>query len=265
MTIAMPADWVTYEALAAGIDENRLPQSTALDGRTIAVQSEDGTERTFTFSRGTAEWIEVIDGRTSTGRDDADVVEVNPGTFFVDIWLRSRSDTEALTIILNEERGRVLTVHTIVRDEYPVGEPRVAQEFSAGTVVGVTPTGAAPALTRDLIGRRLFNDYSPQHYYEHVYLNTGRYVWQCLSGVQKGHGDCDLATYYKFDEDTYVFCFREFRIPVASVLFLDFGQMRNTGKFLGIEGDGSLNNAGCGALVSWLATDTDYPQGAEPV
>jgi hypothetical protein len=57
--------------------------------------------------------------------------------------------------------------------------------------------------------------YSPLHLYEHVYLSSERYAWQCLRGEQRGHGDVDLSTLWKFADGLYLFCFREFVIPVA--------------------------------------------------
>ena len=41
-----------------------------------------------------------------------------------------------------------------------------------------------------------------------------------LTGEQRGHGDTDMATTYKFDEDLYVFTFREFKTSVAVGLFV---------------------------------------------
>ena len=65
-------------------------------------------------------------------------------------------------------------------------------------------------------------EYSPQHVYEHIYLSSQRYAWQNLVGVQRGHGDVDLATTFKFDHNQYVFGFREFIIPVASIFFYNY-------------------------------------------
>ena len=113
-------------------------------------------------------------------------------------------------------------------------------------------------------GLRTFNVYSPQHTYEHVYLNSERYCWQCLVGVQRGHGDVDLATTYRFDEGLYLFTFREFIIPVASVFFYNFADLRSTGKFLGVTGTGAVENNPAGAFIQ-KASMTFYPPNAVPV
>jgi hypothetical protein len=145
------------------------------------------------------------------------------------------------------------------------GEPRVAQEFQAGVIADETRPVASilPAPTRDLIGLRAHFTYSPQHVYEHSYLSSQRYCWQCLVGVQRGHGDVDMTTTYKFDDNQYVFTFREFLIPVASVFFYDFATMCSTGKFLGITADGRVENSRAGAKIR-KASMTYYLPGEEP-
>ena len=103
-------------------------------------------------------------------------------------------------------------------------------------MTGGDVTGEAPGPSRDLIGKRNIYRYSPAHLYEHVYMSSERYMWQCLQGVQRGHGDVDLSTVWKFDDGLYLFCFREFKIAVASVWLHDLGYaLRTTGIFLGPE------------------------------
>jgi len=169
--------------------------------------------------------------------------------------------------VAGEPRSRrALSIRSLVREAnaFP-GEPRVAQTFSAGVVAGTGEvSGPVPAPTRDLIGLRAHYTYSPNHVYEHTYLSSQRYCWQCLVGVQRGHGDVDLATTYKFDTDQYIFTFREFIIPVASTFFYNFKDLRSTGKFLGITGDGRVMNSPAGALIR-KASVTAYEPGQEPV
>ena len=51
--------------------------------------------------------------------------------------------------------------------------------------------------------------------------------------MQRGHGDVDLSSTYKFDDDLYVFCFREFPIPVASLFLYDMKALTSTGASSG--------------------------------
>ena len=270
-----PADWKNYEDFAAGVDGNRLPASDALAGRTfsIALKSPSSLDRPkwpvampkleFTFT--------CQDKHNLTWGDDAsggkkwyEAILVAPDVYFLDTTLNAQS---ALTLIMNLRTRRVLSILSVVREEgkHP-GEPRVAQGFFPGVLEGgaVSPASPEPAPTRDLVGLRAFYVYSPHHTYEHLYLSSERYAWQCLVGVQRGHGDVDLATTYKFDEHQYVFTFREFKIPVASVFFYNFDDMRSTGKFLGVTGKGAVENNPAGAFIE-KASMTFYRKGAEPV
>jgi hypothetical protein len=257
-----PKDWKTYDQFAFGIDTNRLPASQALKGKSFAVAFDDGRRLDLAFTDGdTLAWRE----GSLAGAEAADVVEVAENTYFIDIAFAALP-TEAETLILNLATRRVLSIRSIVRKpEESVGEPQVAQIFRVGVIDDGQPaTGLVPAETRDLIGLRAHFTYSPNHVYEHTYLSSQRYCWQCLKGVQRGHGDVDLTTTIKFAEDQYIFTFREFKIPVASVFFYNFETLRSTGKFLGITGDGKLANNKAGAHIS-KASMTLYRPGEAPV
>jgi hypothetical protein len=207
-------------------------------------------------------WADSDSGKTEW----YEAILVAPDVYFLDTTFAACA-REALTIIINVKTRRVFSIRSIVREPGTYqGEPRVAQEFLPGTFgdAAEAPTGPEPAPTRDLIGLRGFYTYSPVHVYEHVYLSSERYAWQCLVGVQRGHGDVDLATTYRFDEGQYVFTFREFIIPVASVFFYNFTDMRSTGKFIGVTASGGVENNPAGAFIQ-KASMTFYPKNAEPV
>lgn len=255
-----PEGWKNYDDFSSGIDTNRLPKSTALDGQKIALTFEDGRRLSLSFGvDGKVLWSE---GGTS-GTEDVDVVEVAADTYFVDFSFIDLP-TEAETLIINTKTCRVLSIHQRVRSaKESVGEPRVAQTYRAGTIDGGEVTGEAPAATRDLVGHVAHYTYSPNHVYEHYYMSSERYFWQCLKGVQHGDGDVDMTTTYKFSEGQYIFSFREFIIPVASVFFYNYDEMRSTGKFLGVEGDGTLSNRRAGAHIRKV-TKINYQTGEEP-
>lgn len=255
-----PKDWKTYDEFAYGIDTNRLPATEALTGSSHAVSFEDGRTIELAFAKNEVKWSDGRDG----GTDKSEVIEVAPKTYFVEIVFADRPK-EAETLILNIETRRALSIYSIVRDAgEAVGEPQVAQVFRSGVIEGGTASGPVPHESRDLIGLRAHFTYSPNHVYEHTYLSSQRYAWQCLVGVQRGHGDVDLTTTYKFDDDLYIFTFREFKIAVASTFFYNFNDMRSTGKFLGITGDGRIQNSPAGAFIR-KASMTYYLPGQEPV
>jgi MoaF C-terminal domain/MoaF N-terminal domain len=260
-----PAGWKTYDEFAAGIATNRLPTSSALVGDQVQVHVPGMSITLSPRSAHELDWRIKGDG-AGQGTDWYESVEITTGVFFLDMTFSSRPE-QALTLILDFNRKRALVIRCRIRSaEQAKGEPRVAQDFLPGTL-GDDPVlvyGDAPEETRDLIGLRTFQTYSPNHTYEHTYLSSERYAWQCLVGVQRGHGDVDMASYWKFDDGIYVFTFREFLIPVASVFLFNFRDMRSTGKFLGVTGDGAVSNSPAGAFIS-KASMTFYPLGVEPV
>ncbi len=265
MEQARPKEWKNYEDFSAGIATNRLPPTDALVGRSLRVHLPSFALTLKPTALHTIEWREEGD-RAGSGSDWYEAIAVGADTFFVDLTQASRPH-EALTLIVNTRTLRVLAVRCrIVSAAEAAGEPRVPQDFWVGTL-GDDParaSGMVPHETRELIGLRTFQTYSPNHTYEHTYLNSKRYAWQCLIGVQRGQGDVDLASYWKFDTDQYLFTFREFLIPVASVFFFNFASGRSTGKFLGVTGAGAISNDPAGAFMR-RASMTFYPNDAAPI
>jgi hypothetical protein len=265
MTEPRPRDWKNYDDFAAGIATNRLPSTDALIGQELRMALPDAMLVLEPTSRHETTWREE-GGRGGSGTDWYEAIEVAPDTYFVDLTFAGRP-TESFTVVLNLASRRVLAVRSRIRSSEEAGaEPRVAQDFLPGMLVGdgLEATGEAPEETRDLIGLRTFQTYSPHHTYEHTYLSSQRYAWQCLVGVQRGHGDVDMASYWRMAPGLYLFTFREFLIPVASVFLFNFDDLRSTGKFLGITGDGAVSNSPAGAFIT-KASMTFYPQGAAPV
>lgn len=260
--MSKPADWKNYEDFAAGIDTNRLPPTGALAGRQFTIVAAGAQNLQLEFKSGDAlRWSQGGEG----GIDMYEAVEVGPNTLFIDITFATRP-REALTLIVNAVTRRVLSTRCIAAETRVEGQPLVSQHFEVGHLDenGAAPTGFKPELTRDLIGLRTWQRYSPRHLYEHTYLNSERYCWQCLVGEQRGHGDVDLATYYKFDENQYLFTFREFLIPVASVFFFNMKDLRSTGKFLGLTQDGRVQNNKAGAYIRRVSM-TFYDEAGAPV
>ncbi len=257
--MSTPAGWKNYEDFAAGIDTNRLPPTDALVGRTLQLNFPDYRLQLDLRAGGQLHWQQ----GEARGDDVYEAIEVAPDTYFIDITYGARP-REARTLIINTATLRVLSILCVVTDRQVLGVPQVSQYFDVGVLGGGAASGMQPGPTRELIGLRTFQRYSPRHLYEHTYLSSERYCWQCLVGEQRGHGDVDLADYYKFDDQLYVFTFREFKIPVASVFFFNMRDLRSTGKFLGITAAGAVQNNKAGAFIR-KASMTFYEQGGEPV
>jgi len=255
-----PGNWKNYEDFSAGIDTNRLSRTDCLINRKFEIALDSPRQLTLEFlTKDKVRWAD----NTSHGEDWYEAIQVEDGLFFLDLTFVSRP-RDAQTLIVNINTNRVLSILSHVREQKVDGEPLVTQKFDAGILSGGNPAGMIPAPTRDLIGMRTRQRYSPNHLYEHTYLSSERYCWQCLQGEQRGHGDVDLVSYYKFDHNQYVFCFREFKIPVASVFFFNYNDMRSTGKFLGVTGDGKISNDPAGSFITRTSMNF-YNLGEEPV
>lgn len=251
-------EWRTYDEFAAGIDTFRLPNVT-LDGRALTLTLSDESELSLQFGAESVTWA----GFGRAGTDPYEAVAVRDDVVFVNLPLESR-EREAITIVFSSTTHRATVVRSRIAPEAVEGTPQVGQEFWAATTDAGTATGEVPGPSRDLIGKRNIYRYSPHHLYEHVYVSSTRYAWQCLEGVQRGHGDMDLSTVWKFADGLYLFCFREFRIAVASVWLHDLGyQLMTTGIFLGLNGEGRAEHSRGGGHIYPLGA-VAYPD-AQPV
>lgn len=255
--------WRTYDEFAAGIDTYRLP-NTIMAGTRLALTLDDDTSIVLSFGDDTVSWGATGAFDIPAGTEDPyDAVAVRDDVMFVNLPLNSR-EREALTLVWSTRTHRALVVGSYIAAQRVESTPQVTQRFWAGVTDAGAPSGEAPGPSRDLIGKRNLYRYSPQHLYEHVYLSSQRYCWQCLEGVQRGHGDTDLSTVWKFEDGLYLFCFREFRIAVASVWLHDLGyHLHTTGVFLGLNGHGESEHSRAGGHIYPLGA-VSYPD-AQPV
>lgn len=263
MADAAGDEWKSYDDFAAGIDTYRKP-SASLAGEDLVVSFGANSQLTLSFSDDTSvTWSASGEIVQAEATDPYDAVESRPGVYFLNLPLTSR-DREAITVLFSRHTNRAIVIHSVIAPERVEGTPQVSQSFWAGTTNGGAPTGVEPHESRDLIGMRNVYRYSPNHLYEHVYVSSQRYAWQCLQGEQRGHGDMDLSTVWKLDEGLYLFCFREFRISVASVWLHDLGYgLNTTGMFLGISAKGESMHSKAGGYIYPLGT-VRYPD-AQPV
>lgn len=251
-------DWRTYDEFAAGIDTYRQPNIN-LDGTSLTITLDDQTRIHLAFGEHEVVW-EASGAITAAAgtRDPYDAVGVREDIVFLNLPLTSR-ERESLTFFYSTTTHRVILTRSHIAEEASPDVPQVSQEFWAGVTDQGQPTGEAPHPSRDLIGMRNIYRYSPNHLYEHWYTSSERYAWQNLQGVQRGHGDMDLSTVWKFADGLYLFCFREFRIAVASVWLHDLGiNLTTTGIFLGLTGEGKSEHSRAGGHVYPLGQLT-YP------
>jgi hypothetical protein len=83
-------------------------------------------------------------------------------------------------------------------------------------------------------------------------------------GEQRGHAAAELATTWKLEKGLYVFTWREEKIPVGTVFLFDYARGRSTGKFIGLTGDGRIENSAGGAEIIEFGF-SNYADHQEPV
>jgi len=250
-----------YEDYSSKMAVNRLPQTAALVHRALRITLDSGAAFDLEFAdRNQVIW----QSGEASGTDWGEAVEVAPQTFFVDMTF-AHQPRQSQTFIINTETRQALAIRTTMREGDVGNEPRAVHDFSPGVLgdPAVPPEGRKPARTRDLIGLRGLYDYGPEHCFEHIYLNSERYAWQCIIGPLRGQADVDLSAVYKFDDNQYVFAFREFGLPVSTVFIYNWDQMRATGKFFAMGEDGVIANTPAGAFIKKLSM-AFYPLDMQP-
>jgi len=112
------------------------------------------------------------------------VVDAAPDVLLIVAMLPAHG-RETTAIVLDLSTHHVLFVASRLADGRLPFErkTRVTQRFTKGQLRGSQPSlqSSAPAPTRDLIGTRAIYRYSKDTVYEHVYLNTRWYSYQCLA------------------------------------------------------------------------------------
>jgi len=251
-----------YEDYAADMAYHRLPATMDLVNRKMKITLDSGAVFDLEFNK-----PDEVNWRSGfeNGTDWYEAIEVAPRTYYIDMTF-AHKPRQSLTFFVNTETRQVLSVNTIMREGAIGKEPRAVQDFTPGVLgdPAIPPTGRKPAPTRDLIGLRALYIYNPNQCFEHIYLNQKRYAWHCVVGPLKGESDVELHTTYKFDVNQYIFSWREFGLPVSTVFFHNWDQMRETGKFFAIGEDGAIANTPAGALIRKMSV-TFYPEDTQPL
>ncbi len=236
--------WLPLDGLAPGFDANKAPHSHALDGRTITLIDDRGTRIPHVFGDRTVAWEYVPgDGDTiaeSASTDACEVVEVDDDLYYVQFHHDYKPE-EAVSLFLDLRTGHALAVISTIGEAAP-GRTAVQQVFAPSRIEGIEVTGPAPAPTTELIGRRALWVYSTEHAYEHVYLSSHWYSWQCLAGPEQGLADTDENSAWRIRPGIYVFAWREKVIPCGSVTIADHRDqkaLRSHGYLFGLDESGS--------------------------
>ncbi len=240
---------------------NRLPSSRALAGTDVTLQLDEGGALSLSFSTGRVRWtLEEADGTSRSGEADYDAVQVRSGVYFVDYTAADRAG--AFSVVIDRELGRAL----LVRDRLVESNGKTGlRVFAQPARVGEHTGGYEPVTeTRELLGKRLFCEYSDEAALEHVYLNSGTLGWQwVLVGVPELKREVGVvaASYWKIRDQLYLLTSCGEALELT--LLLDLEQCRNVGRTFGMSRTGDVLDQRCGAKIVFLG-ECSYPADREP-
>lgn len=228
-------------AVASGLSVNRQSSTDRLQGQTLQIKLDGNDETILEFLPDRVLRWQGLPGLAleRSGTCPVDVVEAAPDVLLI-VAMLPAPGRETMAIVLDRSTHHVLFVASQLADAARPFErkTRVTQRFTTGRLLGPQPRSQfpAPAPTRDLIGTRAIYRYSEDTVYEHIYLNTQWYSYQCLKGVRRGDCGTDEASYWKIRDDVYVVTWREILIDLAAAFVYDMKAYRSTGCAWGTPG-----------------------------
>ena len=239
---------------------NRLPQTAALAGETIRLEYDGGGTLTLAFAAGRLRWSALFEQEPARSGDDAcDMVEIRPGIFFVDF--APADESMAFSHVLDRGGGRALTVRSdLVGSE---AKPELRERVIPARIAGHAGAYVPIAETRELLGKRLFCEYSAEAALEHIYVNSTTIVWQWLRSPPQFAQEVGIeaVTMWKIQERLYLISTRA-EDPIQLTLLLDLQRMRNVGRLFGRGAFGVVDRR-CGAKITLLG-EFAYPNGYTP-
>jgi hypothetical protein len=267
--------WVEVEAIARGLDDNRLPPTDELAGRELTLRFADGeTVRCAFLDARRLDW-RVVDGAgTGTGSEERyEAVRVAPDVHLV-TFVKRAEPLVSISIALDTASRRATAVigtmpsleeartDLIARMKRGFDLSAVRVEMRSAVVEPRSPDESiVPHVpTTDLVGKRMRYRYGDGAVYEHVYLNERLYTWHCLAGPERGLADTERCDYLRVTSDVVLFCWREKVVPTLGVVLVNLAEMRSTGILFGIDTDtGAPIHFGIGARGELLNVTPPLP------
>lgn len=261
------ATFIHVGALADGFapDSNTLENQSGLKGKKVSLN----------FGSGTLLWCHFNDDKTLNWGENSAIAyratSIRPDIFFVDFMDPAQENT-TITLVVDFQGGGFTLVYGKLPDEKQTRLDAFSRVEQGIPLTGVDvdihfgtlgdSTSVAHSYTEELIGLRNMYTYSPTERYEHIYLNSHFYAWQCLDGVEKGLADVDRCHYIKVADKLYLFIWREKIIPTLGVVMIDLQENRTDGKIFGYHGNdfSELTNFAVGAYAQVL-NHTTHPEG----
>jgi hypothetical protein len=268
-------EFISVGDMAQGFSENMVPQNTDLVGKEFKLYFEDGTVINHkVFDKDTLSW-EIIEGQGKGEKNSCSYYAVSPKDGIYELsFVNAYGNTKVVNMIINTNTGATLVQEGYLPSEKDASIPlwKRAQGKLPMTSVKVEYTNASyekpftknsPKIERttDLIGHRVQFTYSSKDAYEHIYLNDHTYVWNCISGNEKGNADTETCQYFKVDDNLYLFTWQEKAVPTIGFVVENFDVKRSFGAIYGYDGFdfGKVINIPVGSYLKELnTTKYDY-------
>ncbi|GAA1125033.1 molybdenum cofactor biosynthesis F family protein [Citricoccus alkalitolerans] len=227
-------EWPAVTAMLEGFGDPSLPASDKLEGTSLEIGFDNGWTVVHTFDTGRVTWA-ITDGENTgaTGTHAYRAVEVREEIFYVDFLKGEGTETRDVTMIINRADGKVTVADSSFVNRN--GEVRMHTDFLSGRVAG-TGEIEARAESNELVGKRIFYRYSPTERYEHIYLNSGTFVWYCIEGAESGLGDVDPIRVFELADGIVLLYWSETVMPVESFVVIDLSNERSIGRMFCWDG-----------------------------
>lgn len=261
----------------AGFGGNELEHTDDLTGRTLDIHFDTGCTVRYRFMPDRRlEW-RVLAGSgfdqkaAKQGLESYRATCLRDGYFLVD-FISSHQPAQTVSLLVD----LIQNIATMVEATMPTREetlkPLFQRVLDKELLTPVRATIAHGALdcrfgedtpihepTEDLIGKRVRYQYGKKDAYEHIYLSSRLYTWNCIQGPEAGLADTDYCRYYRVADDFYLFVWLEKIIPTVGLVLIDFHQKKTSGKIFGYQdGDfGATCNTPVGAYLS-IQNQTRY-------
>ncbi|MCF6386715.1 molybdenum cofactor biosynthesis F family protein [Mycobacterium sp. MBM] len=228
------AHWPAVTTMLDGFGEPSLPASSALEGPAIDIEFDNGWVIAHRFDAGHVTWtISAGDGAGATGTHPYRAVEVRPGIFFVDFVKGDGVGSSDVSMIIDRTDGKVTVADSSFADRH--GAIRMRTDILNGRIVGAGPIEPR-GLSTELVGKRIYYRYSPTEHYEHIYLNSGTFVWHCIKGGEVGLADVDPIQVFELADGIVILHWSETVMPVESIVVIDLAHGRSIGRMFCWDG-----------------------------
>ncbi|MEV0069639.1 MoaF C-terminal domain-containing protein [Amycolatopsis sp. NPDC050768] len=221
-----------------------MTRDSTVAGREIVFTNSHGSRVSHRFGATIVDWsYEPGPGDPHpmvSGRDDYEAFDIAEGLVYTQFHHSRDVPNAAVSLVLDFEHGRSLAVVSTIGDPAE-DRTRVQHTFLPGRIEGLATSGAEPAPTAALLGRRVRWTYGDGSRYEHVHLEPSSYAWRCLAGPAAGRAGTDDCTTYELRPEIYVFAARETAAPSASVTIADhrdLAALRSYGAVFGLDRTG---------------------------